>query len=621
MDPLEGLDRIDWASFEHAYGPATDVPGWLRMLASEDPEPRKSALDAIEASVNHQGWISPAAIPTVPFLVALFEASIERADLAVLLADMSVGGFHGNFAIDGFDPASVPDDWRQMREAVIATHPRFIALLGDPDAKVRAAGAVALGVLSERADEGRAALRERMKKERTKEPLACMALALALLDVRGSPPEDDVATLRALASHRSKLVSLAARIALAQLTPSKDNALAALHAAEDHPERERDVPWNGGRLADLAQRAAVASMARTGDAESLSDLVDAVGLDRVVPPVLELLLGPYPADRPDVPLAFEELPPRAQSFAKLVARKLAELRAKNAWYNPAFLSQYGICDVERLTGLRPPRPLDERFEGDWRWRIARRVRDGGAAREAWPACLRGLPEDQIEDVVRDLATTVPIPYELSSWWPKGKWGYDADVAMWVPYDALTADAARLLPRERLGALMEWLLENPRRGRVIPIVDVYGELLGAPIEPRFEPVLRVAIAELHSDGENVRRILARVPPERREALAEDMHFDIYMGPSSRGGRAVYFRVGWHLCDLVPTEGYAKKAAASLVRGRLLQGDGAESLVPELVSGLASRFAAFGSVGRATLQAVLPSASTETASVLEAVLGRV
>src|SRR5690242_15938897 len=97
---LEGLDAIDWASFEHAYGPATDLPENLRALATGDEQARQEALGYFEAAVNHQGWISPAAIPAVPFLAEIFHAGVERATLAVMLADMAVGGFHGNSAVE-----------------------------------------------------------------------------------------------------------------------------------------------------------------------------------------------------------------------------------------------------------------------------------------------------------------------------------------------------------------------------------------------------------------------------------------------------------------------------------------------------------------------------------------
>jgi hypothetical protein len=34
---LDGLDQVDWAGLEHAYGPATDVPEMLRELADDRP--------------------------------------------------------------------------------------------------------------------------------------------------------------------------------------------------------------------------------------------------------------------------------------------------------------------------------------------------------------------------------------------------------------------------------------------------------------------------------------------------------------------------------------------------------------------------------------------------------
>lgn len=35
---LEGLDAVEWGKYEHAYGPAVDVPDQLRALASDDAE-------------------------------------------------------------------------------------------------------------------------------------------------------------------------------------------------------------------------------------------------------------------------------------------------------------------------------------------------------------------------------------------------------------------------------------------------------------------------------------------------------------------------------------------------------------------------------------------------------
>ena len=137
------------------------------------------------------------------------------------------------------------------------------------------------------------------------------------------------------------------------------------------------------------------------------------------------------------------------------------------------------------------------------------------------------------------------------------------------------------------------------------------------------VIRIALDELHSDGSDVRRILGHVPPERREALVKDLYFNLYAGPSSERKAAVYFRVAWHFCDLVPTAEFAERAAASLVGGPLLSGhdcDGSESLGPELVSSLVTRFAPFGVAGRAALERVIPRASTETAAFIASVLAQ-
>ncbi len=49
-----GIDEVDWASMEHAYGPADDVPGLLRGLASADPAERERALDGMYGAVHHQ---------------------------------------------------------------------------------------------------------------------------------------------------------------------------------------------------------------------------------------------------------------------------------------------------------------------------------------------------------------------------------------------------------------------------------------------------------------------------------------------------------------------------------------------------------------------------------------
>jgi hypothetical protein len=131
-------------------------------------------------------------------------------------------------------------------------------------------------------------------------------------------------------------------------------------------------------------------------------------------------------------------------------------------------------------------------------------------------------------------------------------------------------------------------------------------------------------QLHSSGAAVRGVLARVPMERREAIVEKIELNIYGGgPANKGGNAVYFRAAWHFCDLVPTERLARAAAASLVRSTslVLDSEDKPALLKELADGLATRFVPYGTAGRAALEEVLPSASPETAGVIQAVLAAI
>ena len=56
-DSLMGLEQIDWALLAHAFGPAVEVPGWLRALLDADPDRRAEALDALSNAIWHQGTV------------------------------------------------------------------------------------------------------------------------------------------------------------------------------------------------------------------------------------------------------------------------------------------------------------------------------------------------------------------------------------------------------------------------------------------------------------------------------------------------------------------------------------------------------------------------------------
>ncbi len=52
-----GIDEIPWHKLSHAYGEASDVPDFLRMLASANQRKRKRAQHALYGNIYHQGSI------------------------------------------------------------------------------------------------------------------------------------------------------------------------------------------------------------------------------------------------------------------------------------------------------------------------------------------------------------------------------------------------------------------------------------------------------------------------------------------------------------------------------------------------------------------------------------
>lgn len=96
---LDGLDKVDWASLQHAYGPATDIPELLTRLAEEaDVENWLNIYGEFSNQVFHQSTIYPATAYTIPFLnQILAKADVERTQyllclLAYFVQDSYVGG-------------------------------------------------------------------------------------------------------------------------------------------------------------------------------------------------------------------------------------------------------------------------------------------------------------------------------------------------------------------------------------------------------------------------------------------------------------------------------------------------------------------------------------------------
>jgi hypothetical protein len=80
---LEGLDGIDWAAFEHAYGPATDVPDLLRQLSLGAPD--LQLRHKLFGNLHHQCSVWPASAQAVPFLVEILVEKRDDAELQQFL--------------------------------------------------------------------------------------------------------------------------------------------------------------------------------------------------------------------------------------------------------------------------------------------------------------------------------------------------------------------------------------------------------------------------------------------------------------------------------------------------------------------------------------------------------
>ena len=130
---LEGLDGIPWADLRHAYGPAQDVPGLLRAIASGDHETVTSAVGELHGNIWHQGTVYEATLRAVPFLARMAAAGVAPADLLYLLGFIAESRDDAHLTVPG-----------SARAAVAAQAGLLAPLLRSPDGQVRMAAAWAL---------------------------------------------------------------------------------------------------------------------------------------------------------------------------------------------------------------------------------------------------------------------------------------------------------------------------------------------------------------------------------------------------------------------------------------------------------------------------------------------
>ncbi|MEU0102100.1 HEAT repeat domain-containing protein [Streptomyces sp. NPDC006267] len=266
---FSGIDEVDWASMEHAYGPADDVPELLRGLASDDPAEREAALDGMYGAVHHQGDVYACTLACIPFL---FELAVDpevqdRGSVVELLT--SIGGFD----LDEDDEAEIDEDeiegaanYAMAAAAVTAGAEVFFELIADEDPGVRLAAPLALATLHRHPVRVLALLRERLPVEPDEEVRLALVEAAGRVALRHRPLAGRVAEwLGRLASRaHSPGLRLAALAQLARCSPDglpgdvvpvvsgllrEMRASPEEYAAEGDAPRDRAEPGPGPRPA------------------------------------------------------------------------------------------------------------------------------------------------------------------------------------------------------------------------------------------------------------------------------------------------------------------------------------------------------------------------------------
>lgn len=200
---LSGIEAIDWSALEHAYGPATTTPSYLRALLSADIAVRNEAVEHLWSAITHQGTVYSATAAATPFLLRILADDAGHPIRATLLSVLEViaGGTSYHDVHAPFFPADEREtaEWRtqaareladvaRCREEAAAGLDLTLRYLADPlpDVRLQATStAASLSMLSEVPDDARAraegALRSVSQSDDSPVVRASAVLSLSLM--------------------------------------------------------------------------------------------------------------------------------------------------------------------------------------------------------------------------------------------------------------------------------------------------------------------------------------------------------------------------------------------------------------------------------------------------------
>ncbi|WP_328492025.1 HEAT repeat domain-containing protein [Streptomyces sp. NBC_00414] len=215
---------VDWAALKHNYGSAEDVPGLLERCAGPRADDADAAADELLNLLFHQGgWICSAVPAALPFLIRLATMPAVPSRRAVLDLLAMLASEATEVRERFLDPAWQPAWARAL--------PDVLALLDDPEPRIRRSAAEIVGVCESSGELTLPALLRRLRAE--DDPAARLELVLALGQAVRREPAGDRA---------SEVVFLLGELVEA---PEAQVRLAAVHAltpgAPDLPAERLDL--------------------------------------------------------------------------------------------------------------------------------------------------------------------------------------------------------------------------------------------------------------------------------------------------------------------------------------------------------------------------------------------
>ncbi|MBX3082194.1 MAG: VOC family protein [Anaerolineae bacterium] len=155
---FEKMDRIDWSQISAAYGPAINIPGLIRALASEYEAVRDDAYEALRNHINHQGSVYEATLTALPLLIELLSVSEFPDKTSLLYTIMQCGGNDPHEITPSSDQATSFDLEKALRRTFLTGTSIYLQLLDAPDPSVRSAAAKTLSICNYEVDTIQSAL-------------------------------------------------------------------------------------------------------------------------------------------------------------------------------------------------------------------------------------------------------------------------------------------------------------------------------------------------------------------------------------------------------------------------------------------------------------------------------